>query len=221
MTLIECPECGNQVSSNAPSCPRCGCPRSTPPAAQNSDGGGMGRWLIIGAVIGGALLVLIPCVGILAALAIPAFVQYLNQAKTAEAHAMVMQASDDALVMMDETCQLPPDLPRTADPADCCGGELCEQDSDALETWQEAGFSLDLESSYFVYEGERIDDDTYAIRAIADFSCAEPNHTIEAQLQRELTGGQPRGVGRATDHAQADVHCEVYGDPSFTTDEFQ
>ncbi len=34
MALIQCPECQNQVSSQAPSCPNCGCPiaRSQAPA---------------------------------------------------------------------------------------------------------------------------------------------------------------------------------------------
>lgn len=33
MSLIDCPDCGKQVSSNAPSCPGCGAPIATASAA--------------------------------------------------------------------------------------------------------------------------------------------------------------------------------------------
>jgi hypothetical protein len=38
MALIHCPECGNQVSSLAPTCPNCGCPIAKPQAAPYPTG---------------------------------------------------------------------------------------------------------------------------------------------------------------------------------------
>ena len=37
MSLVNCSECGNQVSDRAPACPRCGAPRATQPAAPSGD----------------------------------------------------------------------------------------------------------------------------------------------------------------------------------------
>ena len=37
MALIKCPECGNEVSSFAPSCPKCGCPITTTVASPPSN----------------------------------------------------------------------------------------------------------------------------------------------------------------------------------------
>ena len=36
MALIDCPECGKQVSSKAPTCPNCGAPIATVPVASTS-----------------------------------------------------------------------------------------------------------------------------------------------------------------------------------------
>ena len=39
MALIDCPDCGKQVSSNAPACPNCGAPIATPVVERKSSGG--------------------------------------------------------------------------------------------------------------------------------------------------------------------------------------
>ena len=154
----------------------------------------------------GAVALLIPCAGIIAALAIPAFVTYLNRAKAAEADAMVTMIGDEVVASTRESCEFPPDLPSTADPGDCCGGGECIQDEDILRQWREAGVGIDLETSYFVYETERVDADTYKVRAVADFGCQEPNHTVEVIVEREMLGGGD---------------CEVHQYPSVTMYEFE
>jgi len=60
MPLVNCPECGGMVSSEAPTCPHCGYPRpgrpvapvAPPPARGVSPG-----WLILGVMVVGALAV--------------------------------------------------------------------------------------------------------------------------------------------------------------------
>lgn len=37
MALINCPECNQQVSSQAKTCPKCGCPISAPVSTGNSS----------------------------------------------------------------------------------------------------------------------------------------------------------------------------------------
>ncbi|WP_197063063.1 zinc ribbon domain-containing protein [Pontibacillus marinus] len=54
MSLIKCPACDNQVSTQAKSCPQCGHPLkptpSTPPP-QSKESQGLGFWGVVGAVV--------------------------------------------------------------------------------------------------------------------------------------------------------------------------
>ena len=38
MALIDCPECGKQISNKAPTCPGCGAPTATPAVERTSGG---------------------------------------------------------------------------------------------------------------------------------------------------------------------------------------
>lgn len=52
MTMIRCPECGKDISSDAASCPSCGKPALRSVAEAGSGGGSLGP-ILIGGIIGG------------------------------------------------------------------------------------------------------------------------------------------------------------------------
>lgn len=226
MPTVNCPQCGHQVSSQASACPQCGQPRSTPPQPsphqQSKSGGGGGKIAIIIAVVVG-LVALVGCGLVAAALAIPAFIQYMNSAKAAEADAILTQAGQEVRMEMEQSCEFPPELPATADPADCCGGEQCEYDPESLEAWRQAGIPIGVEQGYFAYEGELIDDDTYVLRAVADFGCESPDHTVEVEIERQVEEVESTGGGpRRPVESEPDVDdCEIVVHPTVTSNEFQ
>lgn len=76
MALIKCPECGNDVSTEAVSCPKCGCPikkqkneskpqQETQPVNQqnSSTGSGCGTVILVIIAIIAAILMLVTCSG--------------------------------------------------------------------------------------------------------------------------------------------------------------
>lgn len=76
MALIKCPECGNDVSTEATACPKCGCPikkqkiepkpqQETQPVNQqnSSTGSGCGTVILVIIAIIAAILMLVTCSG--------------------------------------------------------------------------------------------------------------------------------------------------------------
>ena len=126
----------------------------------------------------------VPCIGIVAAISIPAFLQYINLSKAAEATTMVNSIALQVEDHFARNCELPPSLPPLADVNQCCYQERCSVDNTALAVWSAAGIQVDGGPFYFVYETEYRADSTYAVRAIADVSCSgPPNHTYELILE--------------------------------------
>ncbi len=108
---------------------------------------------------------LVGVVGIGAALAVPAFLDYQERAKAAEAEATMRSMVDLVRMYHAEHGELPPSAPLTpANPLACCGG--CEPDPEAWsgEGWQALGFEM-LMDHRFSYGYERVDDDAFTIRA--------------------------------------------------------
>ncbi len=171
--------------------------------SESGDGGGKLVIIIFGGL--GCLVVGLALIGILAALAIPSFVQYMQRAKAAEAIGITSTVADQVSAEYELSCEFPPSLPPTADVDTCCGGELCASDPEAMAVWEEAGlFGLSHEA-YFSYETEQIDSSTYEIRAEADFSCGGANHVETIQLTAH---GDP-------------PNCRLEQAPRVTTNEFQ
>lgn len=100
MALINCPDCGTQVSDAAVVCPQCGFPlrrealergaarRNRFGAAPSSSSN---TGLIVGLVVAGGLFMVV-VIGILAALAIPRFTQASERAKEKEGEGLLKQA---------------------------------------------------------------------------------------------------------------------------------
>lgn len=108
MALVTCPDCGTQISDQAPACPKCGRPLQAQPQqpqqaqqpqqpqwqpARQAPKSGMSTGLIIGIV----LAVLIVPIGILAVLGIYGTRKYIANAKTAEAKNSLGQMAMDAV----------------------------------------------------------------------------------------------------------------------------
>jgi type IV pilus assembly protein PilA len=108
MALVTCPDCGTQVSDQAPACPRCARPlqgmqqqgmqQGMQPAWQQrpqAPKSGMGVGLIIAIV---AAVLIVPTVGIVAVMGIYGTRKYIANAKTAEAKNVLGQLSKDAMI---------------------------------------------------------------------------------------------------------------------------
>jgi hypothetical protein len=135
------------------------------------------RWWMIPLIL---LALSIPVCGILAAVSIPAFVKYLNEAKVAEGPIVVQSIADQISLGFAATCEMPPSLPPLASVSKCCGGEQCFLDPDAVRVWEEAGMYIPPSPTYLVYETEFRANGAYLVRGVADFGCdGEPNHTHE------------------------------------------
>lgn len=140
-------------------------------------------------VVGGC--VGISVLGILAAIAIPAFLRYINLSKAAEAQAVVMRVVDESEMHFVEHCTFPPELPPLFDVNACCGGEKCEPDAAATQVWIEAGITPPTEPTYFSYHTEEVADSEYMVRGVANFTCSPDfNHTFEIGLEGVESNGE-------------------------------
>lgn len=153
--------------------------------------------LIIAAVLGSFCIL-----GVLAAIAIPAYMKYIKRSKASEAQGITRQLADETLAHYRETCEWPRELPRDTDPATCCGGEKCAPDAEALDVWSRSPLTAPQDKTYFSYRTTQVDADTYRIIAETDFQCGGEMHTVTVDL--EAAGG-----------------CKAQASPAVTTHEFE
>ncbi len=140
--------------------------------------------LVVLFVVGGFALLF--CGGILAAIAVPAFMRYTTKSKTTEAAMVTRQMAEFARTAFVETCTFPEALPPATNRADCCGGEKCAPNDKLNAIWgQNIGALRD--PSYFSYtatpQGESL-----MIEAKADFKCGGPLHTVAIEVTGVKTG---------------------------------
>lgn len=131
-----------------------------------------------------ALIAVPTCVaggGIVAAVAIPAFLRYIKVSKVAEAQAMTRQIAQTAQMHFTEHCEFPTAVARHVDPADCCGGAKCLGEPGAIEAFDGIGVNVS-DPTYFAYETRR-EGNAYRVIATADFTCGGPMHTVEVVVQ--------------------------------------
>lgn len=165
----------------------------------------VGRILIIAGLVFGVL----GCVGAL--FAYRAFVDYQDRSMEGVANESLAALERDLAYTLEQResgddCELPPSLPQTTGPSDCCGRHVCSSDPEALAEWESAGFKVLSAfdgNHYFAYEGERIDEGTYELRAEADFRCEEPNHKTIKRIDFDLDT------------------CDIEGQPLVVKNEFQ
>lgn len=94
MADYRCPDCGAPVSTAAVVCPTCGFPirpQMLQRGGRFGGGGGSNTTLIVAAVVAGGLFALV-MIGVLAAIAIPRFVQVSQRAREREGEALLRWA---------------------------------------------------------------------------------------------------------------------------------
>ena len=141
------------------------------------------------ALIGcGAMLFLgVPCLGILSAIAIPAYLRAVRKAKSSEADGLVTMIAEGAKARWAATCQFPPELKPTGSISEISGGSKYTPDAVDAEFTNQVGVAFD-EPLYFIYT-TRLDEvsDTgasYVITAKADFQVdlSHSYHTVEQRV---------------------------------------
>lgn len=123
---------------------------------------------VAGMAISGALFV----VGILATVAVPAFINYMKKAKTTEAQLQLNKLGKNAKVYFVTTAEFPIfDQPLTP-PASCCStGGKCPVSPSAWQTpaWQAMDFEIDEPHLYrYSFKGTK---DAFEATAVGDLDC--------------------------------------------------
>ncbi len=139
------------------------------------------------------LMIVVAIIGILAAVAIPAFIKYLRQAKTAEAPPNLKKIYDAAATYFEAehtqrdgtaVARQFPDSAAMTPTNKCCsndGGKCRNTDWETIPTWRVLKFAID-DPHYFQYEfvssGTKADS-KFTARAQADLDCDDTFSTYE------------------------------------------
>lgn len=153
------------------------------------------------------LMIVVAIIGVLSAVAIPAFMNYMAKAKSAEAIQQLRRMSEAARVYYLEThgarglAVIPKQFPRTVavTPAvSCCvSGRKCAPSPPQWfdPTWRSLSFSLDDPHYYqyqFVSSGTGINA-RFTARAYGDLDCDGKESTFEMYGSISQTDGDPTG----------------------------
>jgi type IV pilus assembly protein PilA len=152
------------------------------------------------------LMIVVAIIGILAAVAIPAFMRYMNRAKSSEAEQFIKKIVDGARSYYHNPTapdlntvvgnQLPgPDgLLGPAPAADCCstGGKCTPNPAEWVDArWVALNFSVD-DPHYYQYAYEVADSQgpnaAMTARAIGDLDCDTSQSTFEFGMTRQADG---------------------------------
>ena len=136
-------------------------------------------WGLLGC--GVLMFLAIPVIGILAAIAIPAFLRFTKQSKSAEAQMITRQLGTVVQSEYMVDCKFPPALAPSYDPATACNGEKAMND---VSSWPPAfQNAMNGGPTYFSYRGQQVDEDTYQIVGQTDFICGDEMHTVVVDVQ--------------------------------------
>ena len=154
------------------------------------------------------LMIVVAIIGILAAVAIPAFMKYIRRSKTTEAAMNVRKLYDSSVSYFESEhtdssgTTLPKQFPTAAGPAPaatCCGqaGGKCKPDNTlwTAATWPSLNFSVD-DPFYYQYQylsGGTDTGSTFKADAYGDLNCNAVLSTYErmgsVDAQFNVTGG--------------------------------
>lgn len=155
-------------------------------------------------------------IGILAAIAIPAFQKYIMRSKAAEAPLVVGKLQFQAIQYFegssaDGACQFPPSANPVPEGQECCdnvGPSDGEDWTPPAQTWNQQGWKAlafeKNEPSYFAYQtiNKKTEEgnDLMELRAFADFQPGGPRHTYSVTIE-----GHKNDQGECVANAQAPV----------------
>ncbi|HRC56482.1 MAG TPA: prepilin-type N-terminal cleavage/methylation domain-containing protein [Kofleriaceae bacterium] len=142
------------------------------------------------------LMIVVAIIGILAAVAIPAFMDYMKKGKATEAELQLDKIKINAKTAYVENSAYPSVTPALTPAADCCtqndgGKKKCAVAAAnwAVAAWQALDFQLD-EAHYFQYQYTGVAaGDSYAAAAVGDLDC--DGTTITYALAGAVTNGNP------------------------------
>ena len=139
-----------------------------------------------------AVFAMVPCCGVFAAIAIPAFLRSVKRSKSAEAQQVVTRLAYDIKAHTERSgsdqadrCAFPPALPPTSSPVPCAG-KTSAVDPAAAQVWKDAGIAPPKGPQYFSYSTRILEEGKgYEIIAKADFDCEGEQHTLTQTLTLE------------------------------------
>ncbi|MEZ4359923.1 MAG: prepilin-type N-terminal cleavage/methylation domain-containing protein [Kofleriaceae bacterium] len=137
------------------------------------------------------LMIVVAIIGILAAVAIPAFMDYMKKGKSSEAELQLAKIKTNAKAEFNTNSSYPVVVAPLTPAATCCGGvqnKCAVNPADwAVASWQALDFQLD-EPFYFQYSytGAAA---AYTATAVGDLDC--DTNTITYTLAGTSAGGNP------------------------------
>ena len=136
-------------------------------------------------------------VGVLAAIAIPAFTKYINRAKTSEAQMRVRHIADNAGLFFATEGKFPESAPLTPPQSACRFGESVDHAPDpafwAAPGWKQLGIQVQRP---FKYQYEFVSNGTaFTARAYGDLDCDGVRSTFELAGNVDESGAIQRGAG--------------------------
>ncbi len=140
------------------------------------------------------LMIVVAIIGILAAVAIPAFLDYMKKGKRSEAELNLNAIGKSAKAHFVENSSFPPNDAVLTPAAQCCGVNAQNKcaANDALwasdQGWIDLAFSVS-EPHYFQYQYDNISADVAAATAVGDLDCDTTSITYTLNLT--ATAGNP------------------------------
>jgi type II secretory pathway pseudopilin PulG len=153
-----------------------------------------GAGLALAGIIISCVLIAFQILGVLAAVAIPAFMDYTKRSKKTESALQLNKLSKNAKRAYSETGKFPPGTAPLTPPEPCCGqpNNHCRAVPEiyaADPTWKELDFQID-EPTLFQYSySASPDGQSFVAKAVGDLDCDGTFITYE--LRGSATGGNP------------------------------